>query len=256
MADAIGMAEHRNAGVVLDEAHQLVGAAGNDQIHQPVQLQQGQALRPGGEQLQGQGIHRAAGQAPPQGGMDGRAAAAGLAAPLKQGAVAGADGEGGDLHQGVGPRLEDHPHHAERHAEALEHQTVIELRVELAAAERIVEGGDLAHPLNGALELGGIELQAGHQGRRQAIGGGGLQIGPVGGQDRLGVVGQRIGHRQQGGATLGVCGLGKPRGGPPHRRRAGQQLGRGLGNGGLGHQGDGGHRYPPIIRPARREPGP
>jgi hypothetical protein len=32
-----------------------------------------------------------------------------------------------------------------RHAEALEHQTVIELRVELAAAERIVEGGDLAY---------------------------------------------------------------------------------------------------------------
>ena len=253
MTDAVGMAQHRNAGVVLDEAHQLVGAAGNDQIHQAIELQHGQALRSGGEQLQGQRIHRAGRQAPLQGGMDGRAAAAGLAAPLEQGAVAGANGERSNLHQCIGPGLEDHPHHPERHAEALQHQPIIEFGMELAASERVFEGGYLAHSLDGAIKLGGIELEAGHQGCGQAIGGGGLQIGTVRRQDRLPVGLEGIGHGQQGAAALGVTGLGQPGGGSPHRRRPGQQLRRGLGNGSLGRRRRGENSHPPIIQPARPE---
>lgn len=51
----------------------------------------------------------------------------------------------------------------------------------------------------------------------------------------------------------------QPRPDAPDRRsappagRPGQQLGRGLGNGGLGGQRGGGNSHPPIIRPARRE---
>ena len=50
MAHPIGMAQHWNAGVVLDEAHQLVAAPGDDQIHKAIQPQQGQALLTSGEQ--------------------------------------------------------------------------------------------------------------------------------------------------------------------------------------------------------------
>ena len=253
MTDAVGMAQHRDAGVVLDEAHQLVGAAGNDQIHQAIELEHGQALGPGGEQLQGLRIHGAGGQAALQGGMNGRTAATGLAAPLEQGAVAGANGERSNLHHRIGPGFEDHPHHPERHAEALQHQPIVEFGVKLAATERVFEGGHLAHPLDGAIKLGGIELEAGHQGCGQAIGGGGIQIGTVQRQDRLPVGLEGIGHGQQGAAALGVTGLGQPGGGSPHRRRPGQQLGRGLGNGSLGGQRRGGNSHPPIIQPAQRE---
>ena len=111
MADAIGVAEHRNTGVVLDEAHQLIGAPRNDQIHQAIELEQGQTLLTGGEQGQGLGRHRRTGQAGLQGREDRRAAAAGLATALEQGAIAGADRQGGDLHHRIGSGFENHPQH-------------------------------------------------------------------------------------------------------------------------------------------------
>ena len=124
VADAIGVAQHRNAGVVLDEAHQLIGAPRNDQVHQAIELEQGQALLPRGEQGQGLGRHRRAGQARLQGRQDCRAAAAGLAAALEQGAIAGADRQGGDLHHRIGPGFKNHPQHPQGHAQPLQHQAI------------------------------------------------------------------------------------------------------------------------------------
>ena len=63
VAEAIGVAQHGNAGVVLDVAHQGVGAPGDDQIHQAVEFQQRQALFPAGEQLQAGWVDAATGQA-------------------------------------------------------------------------------------------------------------------------------------------------------------------------------------------------
>ena len=122
VADAIGMTQHRNTGVVLDEAHQGIGTSGNDQIHQPIELQQPQAFLPAGEQLQGIGLHRTSGKATAQRCMNGLTAAAGLAATLEQGAVAGANCQGGDLHHRIWPRLKDHAQHPQGHRQPLQHQ--------------------------------------------------------------------------------------------------------------------------------------
>ena len=122
VADAVGMTKHWNPGVVLDEAHQGIGAPGNDQVHQAVELQQPQAFLPTGEQLEGVGVHRTGGQATAQRCMDGLTAAAGFAATLEQGAVAGANCQGGDLHHRIWPRLKDHAQHPQGHRQPLQHQ--------------------------------------------------------------------------------------------------------------------------------------
>ena len=56
MAYAIGVPQHRNPGVVLNELHQGIGSPGDDQIHQSFQLEQRQALFPTGEQRQDIGM--------------------------------------------------------------------------------------------------------------------------------------------------------------------------------------------------------
>ena len=38
LANAIGMAQHRNAGILLHKAHKGIGASGNDQIHIALQI--------------------------------------------------------------------------------------------------------------------------------------------------------------------------------------------------------------------------
>ena len=196
VTDAIGVAENGDAGVVLDEAHQGVGTARNDQIHQPVEPEQRQALLAAGEQLQRLGGHGTGRQTPLQGGENRGTAAAGLAAALENGAVAGADRQRRDLHHRIGPRLEDHTHHPERHAQAFEHQPLIKLAVQLAHAKGIRQRRHLAHPLDRRGQLGRIQLQTRHQGRRQAFGGRGRQVGGVGGDDRLGIGLEGRGHRQ------------------------------------------------------------
>ena len=52
MTDAVRVAQHGNAGVVLNESHQLIAAPRNDQIHQTVQPQQRQAFLTGGQRRQ------------------------------------------------------------------------------------------------------------------------------------------------------------------------------------------------------------
>ena len=87
MADAIGMAQHWNPGVVLDETDQLIAAARNDQIHQPIEAQQRQALLAGGEQRQGISRHGTAAQPVLQSLHHGLVGTARLAAAFEDGTV-------------------------------------------------------------------------------------------------------------------------------------------------------------------------
>lgn len=84
MADPIGMAEHRDAGVVLDEANQFVAAPGDDQIHEAIQTQQRQALLTCGEQREGIGRHRTGRKTCLQGFHHGLVGAARLTAPFNR----------------------------------------------------------------------------------------------------------------------------------------------------------------------------
>ena len=166
VANPVGMAQDRDAGVVLDKAHQRIGAAGNDQIHQAVELEQRQAFLAGRQQLQGLGRHRRGCQARPQGGEDGGAAAVGLTASLENGAIAGADRQGSDLHHRIGPGLKNHPENTQGDTQPLQDQAGVQLPMHLANTDRVRQLGHLAHPLDRPSQLLGIQLQAGHQRRR------------------------------------------------------------------------------------------
>ena len=50
VADAIGVAQHRNLGVLLDVSHQGVAASGDDQVNNVIQLQQIVHIFSGGNQ--------------------------------------------------------------------------------------------------------------------------------------------------------------------------------------------------------------
>ena len=50
VADAVGMAQHGNLGVLLDVGHQCVAASWDDQVNDVVQLQQAVYVFPGSDQ--------------------------------------------------------------------------------------------------------------------------------------------------------------------------------------------------------------
>jgi len=55
MAYAIGMAQHRDLGVLLDEPDELVRSPRDDEVHVLVQGKEPVYLLPGGQQLHGRG---------------------------------------------------------------------------------------------------------------------------------------------------------------------------------------------------------
>ena len=224
MADAVGVAQHRNAGVVLDVAHQGIGAARNDQVHQAVQLQHGQALLAAGQHLQAGRGNSTGRQAFLDGGQDRLGAAGRLPASLEQGAIAGADRQGGDLDHRIRPGLKNHPHHPQGHRDSLQHQSRSQFAMHLAPTDRIGQGRHLAHPRDGAGQFGPIQFQPGQQGWRQALGGGPFQVGPVGGQNGFAVALQCVGHGHQGLLPFAVGLAAQVHGGAPNGRGPCQQL--------------------------------
>ena len=51
VADAVGMAQHSNLGVLLDVGHQCIAASGNDQVYDIIQLEQLVHIGSGGDQV-------------------------------------------------------------------------------------------------------------------------------------------------------------------------------------------------------------
>ena len=50
VADAVGMAQHSNLGVLLDVGHQCIAASGNDQVYDIIQPEQVVHIFPSGDQ--------------------------------------------------------------------------------------------------------------------------------------------------------------------------------------------------------------
>ena len=50
VADAVGVAQHSDLGVLLDVGHQRIAASGNDQVNDIIQLEQVVHIFPGGDQ--------------------------------------------------------------------------------------------------------------------------------------------------------------------------------------------------------------
>ena len=236
VAHPIGMAQHRNAGVVLDEAHQFVASPGNDQVHEAIETQQGQAFLTGGEQSQGIGRHRTGRQACLQGIHHSLIGAASLTAPFQQSTVARTDRQRGDLHHRIRPGFKDHTHHPERNGDPFQHQALIQLPMQLTTTQRVTEAGHLADAINGRRQLGVIQLQPRHQSRRQPLGCRALEVFTVGREDAFRTVGQRVRHRLKRLSSLAVIGLPQINSSTADSRGTLQQRSRRLWN--AGHQGN------------------
>ena len=185
-------------------------------------------------------------------GLQNRAATAvGLAPPFQDGAIAGANRQGRDLHHSIRTGLKNHPHHTQGNADALEHEPLIQGPVHLTLSQGIRQLRQLANAGNGPIELGAIELEPRQQGRGELFLLGGLQIRLVGRQDHLPLLLQGIGHRPQGVLTLLIAALRQVNGMAPQARSAGQQFRGGIGNGLIQRLGRGTAMHHPW-RPGRR----
>ena len=105
-----------------------------------------------------------------------------LAPALEQDGVAALPGEADDLDERVGPRLEDHAEQAERRADALEHQPVVQLAPQRRPPDQIGHRGELIQPVAHAVELAGVQAEPLHQRRGDVLRLGALQILPVRGE--------------------------------------------------------------------------
>ena len=184
VADAVGMAQHRDAGVLLHEADERVRAAGDDQVDVAVERQQLHGLLAGGEQQHGFGLDRGAGQAPVDGVDDRPARPERLPAALEDHAVARLEGERGYLDDRVGAGFEDHrddsqgttdPGQAPSPSSSSRWMSTLPTGSGSAFTLRT--------PAISAFSLRGVELEARKERRRDAVGLGSLAIGLVGRHD-------------------------------------------------------------------------
>ena len=206
VADAVGVAGDGDLRVVHDVADEVVAAAGDDQVdgvvllqhgaHVPARLQQGEPAA--GKALDARGgAHDQVGQ--------GAVGPGRLGAALHEDGVARLQAEGGDLHQGVGPRLEDHAEDADGHAHLEEPQPVVDLGGALGLPQGVLHGGDAAHALHGALVLARGQVEARHQRLAQLAAGRQLlrvpAVSGVGLQHRLALRLQGPGDRLEAGVA-------------------------------------------------------
>ena len=143
VANPIGVAQHGDAGVLLDGAHKGVGAAGHNQIHQLIQLEQGHDLLATGEQIQAVGVHGTPGQPLLQGCDNGLARIQRLPATLEDGAVAGANGQRRNLNHRIGARFKDNTQHPQGNGDPFQFQSCRQFPVQLTMSDGIGQGGHL-----------------------------------------------------------------------------------------------------------------
>ncbi len=126
VADAVGVAEDGDAALGLDARDEFLGTAGHDEVDELVEGEELGHLFPrleGGQPTLRQAGREARGvDDAGQGGVGARR----LAPALEDDGVAALGGEGGHLHEGVGPRLEDHGHETDRAAHLPEREAVVE----------------------------------------------------------------------------------------------------------------------------------
>ena len=223
MADAVGVAEHGDLGVVLDVAHQLVGAARDDQVDVAVEGEQLGDDVAGGDELDGAVGDPCPRQSVRDDPRNGDERLGRLLAALEDGGVARLDGQRGDVGDDLGTGLEDDEQHTDGAGDALEIEAVVEAGSEGDLADGVLEVPDVEDALEHVLPLALLaQVETGHQaGAQLAVGGGGtgqLEIAGVGGKDVI------PGRRQSGvdrreGFVAGVrregreyvrCRLGRP----------------------------------------------
>ena len=206
VADAVRMAHDRNFCVVHDVLNKLVGAAGNEKVDLLFALQEFVDLI-----VELRLEQAGSGETGGNGGIadDGEQDAVGLRgllSTLENGTVAALEAEGGDLYQGVGARLKDDPDDADRHADALEDESCVQLPLQKCPSDRVGEGDELIDPFADICELGLVEDKPLHDGLRDARLFGRPTVLCVCGKDRLLLCLQGLADRAQGCISLLIGG--------------------------------------------------
>ena len=199
VAYALVVLDHRHPRVFGHEADQAFAATRDRQVDDVGQLQQ---LKHGlAPQVGDQGQH---GRVQPgvadgalQGGGNGGIGMDRLRSAAQDHAVAGLDAQRRRVGCHVRPRLVDHRDHAQRHAYPLDPDAV---GADLAAghlADRVGQGGHFAQGIGDGRQARAVQGQAVEHRPGGAVCAGRFQITRIGGQDRLGILVQCIGHGPQ-----------------------------------------------------------
>ena len=221
-AQAVGVAEDGDLGVLLDVAHQLVGAAGDDEVDVAVE---GEQLRDGlarGDELDGGIGDLGLGQGVGDDGADDHEGFRRLLAALEDGRVAGLNGQSGDVGDYFGTSLEDDEQHADGAGHALQLEIVVQLGTKSDPADGILKVAHVQDALEHVLPLARLaQVEARHQaGAQLAVSGGlagQLKVAGIGGQDVV----ARGSQAGVDGCQGVVAGLGRERG-----QHVGGRLGR------------------------------
>ena len=184
VADALRVAENRDARVRLDVPDEVVPAPRDDEVDVLVEREERVHIAPAchrGERAfgdLGEGSESFCEDVEKR-----RRGAGGLAPALEDRRVARLERQRADLRHRVGTRLEDDEENAQRTGHLLQDEAVVEERAREDAAGRVGERGDGADAGGHAVYLGLVELQA-FEGRRRERnffegGAGGVHIRPV-----------------------------------------------------------------------------
>ncbi len=187
VADAVGVAEDGDTGVGLDMLDESAGAAGDDEVDEPGEMEEFGDLLAAEDESDGVGWDAGSGEGVADDVDESGGGALDLFAGLEEDGVAGLECEGGDLSDGVGAGLEDDGEDAEGDGDFFKVEAAVELDGVEAAAEWIGEGrygaklgyhlGELVRGKGEAGLVGGGELARGDEGV------GGREIFGVRGED-------------------------------------------------------------------------
>ena len=163
------MLEHGHRGTLRDQSHELLAAAGNDEVDEAVEGEHG---HDGGAVGGVHDLHRIGGESGLLHGFgehlgDGGVGLQRFAAPAQQHGIARFQAEPRGIGGDVGPGLVDEPHHAQRHADPRDLHPVGAPPCLGGLSHRIGEGGDLAKPRRHLLDPALGERETVHEGARQ-----------------------------------------------------------------------------------------
>ena len=170
-AEPIGMAKNGNTSRLLDGLHQLIRAAGNDQVDPAIEIEHLPHLLSRRDELnriRRHPIHLAESLLDDR--DQGLVRSGGLPAALENDGVGGFKREGGDLHGRLGPRLENNADDSKRTAYPVEIKPLSEPRREGHLSDRVRQPGDVANPGQHGIELAPLEIKTLEQSPAQAAG--------------------------------------------------------------------------------------
>ena len=199
MADPLQVRQHGDPALGEDPLDQAPAAARHDHVDRVVHAQQQADRGPvGGRHALDRGLGQSGSREALLQAIQDRARgmeAFGAAAQDRR--VAGLEAEPAGVRRHVGPALVDDADHAERHRDPGDPEPVGPVPFGQHAPHRVGERGDRLEARGHGLAAAGVELEAVEQGGAQPLGPGRLHVAPVGFEDLVAALADRLGRGSQ-----------------------------------------------------------